>query len=290
MPRKKAAAPAPRLGAHISVAGGAFNAPHRGRSIGCDTIQIFTRNQTQWRSKPLSDEEVTKFHQAVNETRIGPIVAHDSYLINLGSPEEPKWKQSREAFDDEIRRAELLGIDYLVFHPGAHMKAGEEHGLKRIAEALNLALQKTAGYRLQILIESTAGQGSALGYRFEHLATLIEMVEDKPRIGVCLDTCHLFAAGYELRTVAGYEKTILEFDQIVGLSNLKAMHVNDSKKELGSRVDRHEDIGKGCIGTEGFRNILHDKRLSALPMILETPGEEPEHARNLATLRQILNS
>lgn len=228
------------------------------------------------------------FHQAVEETQVSPIVAHGSYLINLASPEDSKWKQSRDAFEDEIQRAGVLGIHYLVFHPGAHMKAGEECGLQRIVEAVNLAIRAADPYHVTLLIETTAGQGSALGYRFEHLAAIIDGIEQKDRIGVCLDTCHVFAAGYELRTPEGYTKTINEFDRAVGLDYLKVLHLNDSKRELASRVDRHEEIGRGLIGTEGFRNLLGDPRLRGLPMILETPGKEPEHARNLATLRRLL--
>ena len=283
-------APVPKLGAHISSAGGVFNVPKRGQDIGCTTIQMFTRNQTRWHSKPLSADEITKFHQAVEKTGIRPIVAHDSYLINLGSPENSKWKQSREAFDDEIRRAEELGIDYLVFHPGAHMNAGEAYGLGRISDALNLALDQTPEFRIQILIETTAGQGSALGYRFEHLAELIDKVEDKGRMGVCLDTCHVFAAGYELRSPEGYKQTIEDFDRIVGLEMLKVLHVNDSKKDFASRVDRHADIGEGYIGMPGFFNLLHDERLRRLPMILETPGPETQYTKNLGTLRRILSA
>jgi len=279
---------APRLGAHISVAGGAFNALYRGKSIHCDSIQVFTRNQTQWKSKPLVDSDIISFKKALAETGISPILAHDSYLINLGSPEDSKWLQSREAFDEEIHRASQLGIHYLVFHPGAHMGAGEKYGLQRIVEALNLALAKDAGGQLQLLIESTAGQGSALGYRFEHLATLLEAVKPAGRIGVCLDTCHVFAAGYDLRTPEAFQKTMSHFDKVVGLRNLKAWHLNDSKKDLGSRVDRHDDIGKGFIGAAGFGNLLKDPRMHGIPMILETPGTEEDHSRNLETLRHLM--
>jgi deoxyribonuclease IV len=281
---------APLLGAHVSVAGGAFNAPHRGKAIHCESIQIFTRNQTQWKSKPLSAEDISSFHQAVAETGIGPVLAHDSYLINLGNPDEVKWRQSRDAFQDEIHRAEQLGIDYLVFHPGAHMGAGEDYGLQRIAEALSLALEQNAAGQVHLLIESTAGQGSALGYRFEHLARLIELVHPEGRIGICLDTCHIFAAGYEFRTADTYAQTMSQFDAIVGLGHLKAWHLNDSKKDLGSRVDRHDDIGKGFIGASGIRNLLTDPRMRGIPMILETPGDEEDHARNLRTLRSIMES
>jgi deoxyribonuclease IV len=290
MTKSRTAHAGPVLGAHISVAGGAFNAPARGLQIGCQSIQIFTRNQTQWKSKPLIDEDLVLFHKAVRETGIGPILAHDSYFINLGSPDAAKWKQSREAFDDEIHRAAQLHIDYLVFHPGAHMEAGEEYGLNRIAEALNLALQNCREEKPVLLIESTAGQGTALGYRFEHLASLLEKVEPQGRLGVCLDTCHLFAAGYDIRTPEAYASTLRQFESIVGLQHLKAWHLNDSKKDLGSRVDRHDDIGSGFIGCEGFRNLLKDPKMQGLPMILETPGAEEEHAKNLARLRGLLTS
>ena len=277
------------LGAHMSIAGGLDRAAERGRSIGCNTIQIFTKSNNQWRAKPLTDEQVERFHQSQDESGIAPIIAHDCYLINLASPDREKYQKSFRAFLEEMQRAERLGLPYLVMHPGAHLGSGESRGLRKIALALNRLHQKTPGYRLIVLLETTAGQGTGLGYRFEHLAEIIEGVEQPERLGVCFDTCHVFAAGYDIRTPTGYREVMQEFDRTIGLERLQVFHLNDSKKPLGSRVDRHEHIGKGHIGLETFRMILQDQRFRNVPKILETPkGRDlAEDRMNLKRLRQL---
>ncbi len=279
----------PRLGAHVSIAGGLPLALDRGREIGCDTIQIFTSNQTQWKKRLLAAEEVQAFRAGLRSSALSPILAHDSYLINLASPEKELRDRSIRSFLEEMNRAEALGIAYLVFHPGAHTGAGEDDGLSRVADALRFLLRETAGFRLRLLIESTAGQGTSLGYRFEHLAALLQLVSDPQRLGICLDTCHLFAAGYDLRTPGAYRQTMKSFDEIVGIGNLYAFHLNDSRKELGSRVDRHEHVGRGHIGWEGFRLLLNDRRFSRLPMVIETPGEDKQFREDLASLRALVS-
>ncbi len=280
------------LGAHMSISEGLYKAFLRGKEVGCTTIQIFTKNSNQWKVKDLTEEEILKFKQAQKETGISPVVAHDSYLINLGSPDRELLQKSREAFLIELKRCDQLDIPYLVMHPGSHVGAGESEGIRRIAESLNWALEKTPGSRVMILLENTAGQGTNLGYRFEHLAEILERVEEKPRFGVCLDTCHLLAAGYDIRTEQGYQRTLQEFDGIVGLSRVKAIHVNDSKKGLGCRVDRHEHIGEGCLGLEAFRCFLKDERFKEVPKILETPKDKKNEAesdrKNLNRLRELL--
>jgi len=279
------------LGAHMSIAGGVERAIQRGHSIGCETIQIFVANPNRWKGKALAQENIDRFRAAQLETGISPIVAHDKYLINLGSPKAGLWNKSREAFRDELERCEQLRLPYLVMHPGAHMGAGEEAGLKRVANALDLLRGQTAGFHVQVLLETTAGQGTNLGYRFEHLAQIIGLVQDPSWLGVCLDTCHVFAAGYELRTRDGYEETWQQFDEILGLSLLKFVHLNDSKGCLGCRLDRHEQIGQGELGVEPFRFLLNDPRIRHLPMVLETPKgpKMEEDVENLALLRSLIN-
>lgn len=282
-----------RLGAHMSIAGGLDQAPLRGRQVGCDTIQVFTKSNRQWQAKRLSDQEVEAFKTNLLATGIGPVVAHDCYLVNLAAPRGPLWKKSVEAFRVELERAERLGIPSLVTHPGSHAGAGEAEGIRRVAEALNVlhaALPRHGG--VQVLLETTAGQGTSLGYRFEQLAAILERVEQANRVGICLDTCHVFAAGYDIRQAAGYRKTLEEFTACLGLRRLKAIHLNDSKAGLGSRVDRHEHIGQGRLGLEPFRRILNDPRLRRVPMILETPKDDDfirADRRNLARLRRLLN-
>ncbi len=282
-----------RLGAHMSIAGGVDRAPLRGRQVGCDTIQLFTKSNRQWRAKRLSDQEVEAFKANLAATGIGPVVAHDCYLVNLASPRGSMWKRSVAAFREELVRAERLGIPYLVTHPGSHGGAGEADGTRRVAEALNVlhaALPRRGG--VQVLLETTAGQGTSLGSRFEQLAAILAQVEQADRVGVCLDTCHVFAAGYDLRSPDGYRKTLDQMEACLGLARLKAIHLNDSKGELGSRVDRHDHIGKGRLGLAAFRRILNDPRLRHVPMILETPkDDDPVRAdrRNLARLRRLLN-
>lgn len=278
------------LGAHMSIAGGVPTAVERGMRIGCTTMQMFVKNNNQWKGKPLTDVDVSTYKKLLRESRIHPVVVHDTYLINLCAVDKEILKKSREALKDELDRCEALGVQYLNFHPGAHMGAGEEEGIKYIAESLNLIHQRTKGYAVRSVIEATAGQGTAIGYRFEHLRKIIDLVEERERMAICIDTCHVFAAGYDLSTERGYEETFREFDAIVGLDRLVAFHVNDSKRELGSRVDRHEHIGKGRIGTQGFSFLMNDARFGNIPKILETPKgpEMEEDVENMRVLRGLI--
>jgi len=279
-----------RLGAHMSIAGGISKALERGHSIGCEAIQMFTKNQRQWKARPLDPREIEQFKLKQAETGIKPVVAHDSYLINLGSPDEAAWQKSLQAYILELERCEALGIPYLVMHPGSHMGSGEEAGLRRIAEGLNRAHAATPGFRVITLLETTAGQGTNLGYRFEQLAAIREMVEEQERVAICFDTCHAFAAGYDLRTPEAYAETMAEFDRILGFDLLRCFHLNDSKSDLGSRVDRHQHIGQGLLGLEPFRLLLNDPRFADLPGLLETPkGKEMrEDIENLRVLRSLI--
>jgi deoxyribonuclease-4 len=262
------------LGAHVSASGGVENAPLNANSIGAKAFALFTKNQRQWLAAPLSKENISKFRQNCEKLGFKPnhILPHDSYLINLGHPEAEALAKSRVAFLDEMQRCQQLGLDRLNFHPGSHLKlVSEEICLKTIAESINIALDKTAG--VAAVIENTAGQGSNLGFRFEHLRFIIDHVEDKSRVGVCLDTCHTYTAGYDILSPQGYTETFNNFSEIVGFKYLKGMHLNDSKKELGSRVDRHDSIGKGFLGQELFSRIMNDSRFDDIPLILETPDE-----------------
>ncbi len=277
------------LGAHVSIAGGVYNAISNGERIGANAIQIFSKNQNRWVNKPLTDEDAQKFREMWAASTIREVVIHDSYLINLGSPDPALLQKSRDAFLDEMDRAEKLGVKFLVFHPGSHMKAGEEIGLNTIADSLNVLLGARPDYQVKLLLETTAGQGTNLGYTFEQLAYIRERVEEKERVGVCLDTAHVFAAGYDLRTPETYEATVQKFDEVLGLDNLFAIHLNDTNKELGSRVDRHEHIGQGLLGVETFRRLINDPRFVALPKVLETPGKEEDFKRNLDLLKSLLD-
>ena len=262
------------IGAHVSISGGAEKAPQNAKRIGAKSFAMFTRNQRRWISKPLTDKNITRFKENCKTAGYDSrhILPHDGYLINLGHPEEEALEKSRIAFLDEMQRCEQLGLRYLNFHPGSHLnKMDPDECLERIAESINLALEQTAG--ITTVIENTAGQGTNMGYRFEHLARIIENVRDKRRIGVCLDTCHIYSAGYDIKTARAFENTLQEFDNLVGISYLKAMHLNDSKKNFGSRVDRHESIGKGHLGLEPFRFIMNDPRFDHIPMVLETPDQ-----------------
>ena len=262
------------FGAHVSASGGADNAPANAHAIGATAFALFTKNQRQWVAKPLTAGEIDAFRKACDTYGYRPeqILPHDSYLINLGHPEKEALEKSRAAFLDEMQRCELLGLDRLNFHPGSHLqKITEEESLDRIAESINIALDKTRG--VTAVIENTAGQGSNLGFRFEHLRYLIDRVEDKSRVGVCIDTCHAFAAGYDLRTAEACDATFAELERVVGFGYLKGMHLNDAMKILGSRVDRHMPLGEGMIGMECFRYIARDKRFDGIPLILETPDE-----------------
>jgi deoxyribonuclease IV len=275
------------IGAHMSIAGGLHLAFARGEETGCAAMQIFTKNASQWRGKSISPAEADAFHQAWRESSIGPVIAHDSYLINLAATDETMWGKSIAAFVDEMQRCAVLGIPELVMHPGAHLGAGEEAGLQRQAAAFR-EIFAAAPAGVTVLLENTAGQGTCLGHRFEHLAAIIEQVPEG-RFGVCFDTCHAWAAGYDLSTAAGYAATMSEFDRIVGLERLRAFHVNDCKKGLGCRVDRHEHIGQGSIGEAGFAALMQDSRFAGIPKVLETPkGEGGELDRmNLALLRRL---
>ncbi|MBC2713020.1 MAG: deoxyribonuclease IV [Desulfosarcina sp.] len=263
------------IGAHVSAAGGVENAPLNAKKIGATAFALFTKNQRQWKAKPLTDASIARFKENCRQGGYTPdrILPHDSYLINLGHPEQEGLAKSRTAFIDEFNRCEQLGLKYLNFHPGSHLKKiSEEACLARIAESINKALARTSG--VTAVIENTAGQGTNMGHRFEHLAAIIAGVEDQSRVGVCLDTCHTFSAGYDLATPDGYEKTLARFDEVVGFSFLKGLHLNDGKKIMGSRVDRHESLGKGTLGLKPFRMIMNDPRFDGIPMILETPNED----------------
>lgn len=262
------------VGAHVSASGGVFNAPLNAMAIGAKAFALFTKNQKQWAAKPLDAETIALFKANLAKSGILPkhILPHDSYLINLGHPEEDKRQKSLEAFIDEARRCEQLGLDRLNFHPGSHLKQiSEEECIDRIASSMNETLNVTNGVTL--VIENTAGQGSNLGWKFEHLSAIIERIEDKSRVGVCIDTCHMFTAGYDIRTRETYDATWAEFDKIVGFKYLRGMHINDSKPDLGSRVDRHDSLGKGKIGLDAFGFIMNDPRMDDIPLVLETIDE-----------------
>ncbi|MBI5367577.1 MAG: deoxyribonuclease IV [Planctomycetes bacterium] len=273
------------LGSHLSIAGGLHHALEEAARLGCGALQIFTKSNTQWAARPLAAAAVKTWHDTRRATGIRAVVAHDCYLINLASPDPALRQKSIDAFRVEMERAELLGLDGLVMHPGAHLGTGEEAGLERVADAFDTLHAATPGYRLRILVETTAGMGTTLGWRFEHLAHLLRRVRAADRLGVCLDTCHVFAAGYDFRTPAGYRKVMREFERRVGRDRICAFHLNDSKGECGSRLDRHEHIGRGKLGLEAFRPLLNDRRFRDVPMILETPKEEDMDRVNLAALR-----
>lgn len=279
-----------RLGAHESIAGGVHRSLDRARSVGCDTLQIFVRPNRSWTVPPLTQENVALFHAGVNRMAIYPIVGHASYLLNLASPDDDLWRRSIDTLIIELKRCQTLRVPWLVLHPGAHVGTGETAGLARMARALGEVHSATADDGARILLETTAGEGTRLGYRFEHLAWLLDNTSEGERLGVCLDTCHVFAAGYELRTRRGYEDTLDTFARVIGLGRLKALHLNDSRGELGGRVDRHEHIGAGHIGLAGFRHVLNDSRLAGLPGLLETPKgtDLQEDRKNLAALRMLL--
>ena len=260
------------VGAHVSASGGVENAPVNAHAIGAKAFALFTKNQRQWVAKPLTEKSIALFKENCEKYGYKPhqILPHDSYLINLGHPDTMALEKSRAAFLDELQRCEQLGLDRLNFHPGSHLKKiPEEVCLETIAESINMALDKTKG--VIAVIENTAGQGSNLGFKFDHLAYIIDRVEDKSRVGVCIDTCHTYTAGYDIKTEAGYKHTFDEFEFIVGFQYLKGMHLNDSKKELGTRVDRHHSIGQGFIGEPLFNRIMNDQRFDNMPLILETP-------------------
>ena len=272
------------VGAHVSAAGGVENAPLNAGKIGARAFALFLKNQRQWKSKPLSGKNIEKFEENCEAKGFSRdhILPHDGYLINLGHPEKEGLAKSRKAFFDDMHRCEQLGLSMLNFHPGSHLgRIDPDQCLARIAESVNMALDGTKG--VSAVIENTAGQGTNVGYRFEHLAEIIDQIEDKSRVGVCLDTCHTYASGYDIKSESGYSDTMEAFDRIVGFSYLKGMHLNDSKKENASRVDRHESLGNGTLGIETFKRIMQDERLDGIPLILETPNDAlwPEEIKRL---------
>lgn len=290
MAKKPSTIQGPLLGSHMSIAGGVDKALIQGKEVGCDTIQIFTKSSRQWVSKPLSKDEITHFHEAKKTTGITTVVAHDSYLYNFAATDDALRKKSVHGLIDEMERCEALGISYLIAHPGAHVGAGEAAGIQKIAESVDEMHAACAGFTTKLALEITAGQGSNLGYRFQQIRQIIDATKEAERLRVCFDTEHAFAAGYDLRTKEGYERTFTEFDEEIGLALLVAFHINDAKKDLGCRVDRHEHIGKGFLGLEAFRLLMNDKRFWGLPMCLETPKSTDCHEdrENLATLRSLL--
>ena len=278
------------LGAHQSISGGVEKALERGREAGCDTIQIFVKSPNRWASKPLAEVNIVAFQEAVVKTGIWPVFAHALYLANLATPDDALWHRSLDALADDLERCEWLGLPGLVIHPGSHLGSGEEAGIARIAAALDEVHARLPGYQVQIWLEITAGQGAHLGYTLGQLRAMIDNAREPERLGVCFDTAHAFAAGYELRTREGYQATWAEFDGVLGLDRLKAIHLNDSKKDLGSRVDRHEQIGQGLLGLEPFRFLLNDPRFRGIPMTLETKKgpDLAEDKENLAVLRSLV--
>jgi deoxyribonuclease-4 len=283
----------------MSIAGGLPRAVDRAHASGCEALQIFTKSAGQWRARPLPPEEVALFRERIAETGIRPVVAHNSYLINIATAQPDLRAQSIAALREELDRAEALGLDALIMHPGSYTSGTEADGLRLIAEALHRLFDQRPDLKVRILLEHTAGQGTNLGHRFEHLADIIHRLNGTPRVGVCLDTCHLCAAGYDISTPEAYHRTFEEFDRVVGIGRIHAFHLNDSKRPCGSRVDRHEHIGKGRLGLEAFRLLLNDPRFADHPMLLETPKLEtpesrrrgdvdPYDARNLRTLRRLL--
>ena len=280
------------LGAHMSVSGGLSSAFERAQSIGINTMQVFTKNQNRWEQKPASQREIDRWFELQATTGIRPVVSHAAYLPNLGTPDDALWERSVNALADELTRAEQLRILGVVLHPGAHMGSGEEAGIARIVAALDRAHAATAGYRTLTLLEATAGQGSALGYRFEQLQAMREGAAEPDRVAFCFDTCHVFAAGYDIRTPETYTATVSEFGRVLGLDRLKCFHFNDSKKGLGARVDRHDAIGTGMLGLAPFGFILNDPRFAGTPMILETPKSEDMHedVENLRVLRGLIDT
>ncbi len=280
------------FGAHMSIAGGVHNALRDAQRLCCQTVQVFVKNQRQWTAPPLAPDDVAQWRTLAERSGLAPLVAHATYLINLASPDRTLWRKSVDAFVDELRRCAQLGIDYLVVHPGAAMDAPRIDAVRRVARALTDAREQLAGAAVMPLLETTAGQGTTLGSTFEELAEILEHVDDPEQVGICMDTCHVFAAGYDIRDAGQYAAMVESIDRTVGVSRVRCWHLNDSKGACGSRLDRHEHIGHGQIGTAGFRNVLGDPRFAGLPMILETPKGENANGRewdrvNLQRLRTI---
>jgi deoxyribonuclease-4 len=285
----------PRLGAHMSILGGLHLALERGQSIGCETIQLFTRNNARWKAKQRTPEELEQYRETLAQTGIDPVVAHAIYLINLASPEKRIHTQSNEAFREELARCHEAGIPYLVLHPGSHKGKGLEQGIARIAQNIREAYAEHPEYTVMTLLENTAGQGDTIGCTFEELAQIEALCRESggdecPHIGYCFDTAHVLASGYDIRAAEGYEETMACFDELLGLERLRCFHLNDSKEDLGSHVDRHEQIGQGQVGLEAFRLLLNDARFADRPMLLETPKDDDLHqdVENLALLRSLI--
>lgn len=280
--------PTLRFGAHMPTAGGLHKAVTGGYAIGCDVVQLFTASPRQWTSAPLDRANIRDFRRAVEKTGMGPLVAHDSYLINLATPDPVLLEKSRRAFLEEMRRAESLGLDFVVTHMGAHTGAGVAAGIETLCESLNWLHEQIPDARVKVALETTAGQGTTLGASFEQFSEIFARVDEAERLRVCLDTCHVFVAGYDLRTASAVKTTLDAFAETVGMDRLCALHANDAQKELGSHTDRHAHIGEGCIGDAGFAALLSDERLSdGLPVIVETPESETSHARNVWRLRRL---
>lgn len=282
----------PLVGTHVSIAGGVSHSIARADRLNCLAMQIFVKNASRWESPELDAEEVERFHSARSRSSIRRYIAHDSYLINLASPAAALWERSARALLAELRRCDLLGLELLVVHPGAHVGSGEREGIKRIGRALDSIHAEGEELEVKIALETTAGQGTSIGHRFEHLRDILAEVNSPEKVFICLDTCHIFAAGYDIRSKQGYFEAVEQFDTIVGLDKLKVIHFNDSKKDLGSRVDRHEHIGKGFIGKDGFRWFLQDARFVDVPKILETPkgSDDSSDIENLAVLKSMASA
>lgn len=274
-----------RLGAHTSISGGVFNALEEGVEIGADVVQIFSKSQRQWSGRAYRDDELERYDERRRSSGVEPVVIHNSYLINLGSPKEDVFRKSHLAMIDELNRAAVLKVPYLLMHPGSHLGDGEAAGIARIAEGIDRCLEEADAPEVTLLLEATAGQGTNLGYRFEHLRDIMAASRHPERLGVCIDTCHIFAAGYDMRDAAAWEATRQEFDAVVGLAHLRLFHLNDSQHALGSRKDRHARLGDGDIGFEGFAVLVRDPAVRHLPMILEVPGGLPAYREDLARLR-----
>ena len=277
------------LGAHMSIAGGLYRALERGVEVGCSVVQIFLKNQLQWAAKPYASEDISLFKAAWKRTGIRSVFAHSSYLINLAAAEPREWQRAVEAFHDELERAEALGLPFVIIHPGSHRGEGLEAGVARIARALDLVLERTRGYQVMVLLENTAGGGATIGRSFEELAALLDAVKEPERVGVCLDTCHLFAAGYDVGNREGYETAMRACARLIGIRRVRAFHLNDAKAPCGSGLDRHEKIGRGKMGVAAFRLLMNDRRFARVPMALETPKDpEPKADRDaLALLRRL---
>ncbi len=274
------------IGCHVSISGGIEKSPARANALGCEVMQLFTSNQMQWRARPVSEESRDRFLEERRKHALEIVVSHDSYLINLGSPDPAKNQKSIQAFIAEIRRCQYLEIPYLVFHPGSHMGKGDEFGLQKIAESLDTVIESLPELKVQLLLENTAGQGSNVGHRFEHLRRIMDLSRFPDLLGICFDTCHAFAAGYDLSSPAAIEETFRAFNDIIGLEHLAVFHLNDARRPLGSRIDRHEVLGGGYLGMETFTHLIADSRFEEIPMILETPGGDENFAREIGLLKE----